>query len=256
MDPYKATVSFLTGFRFADGRTAAGLNKIDWENLPIHVACQKVQGSEFGDGSNYQRNIPYAQMVIDSDKGDNCMAQYGDFDGALDGATVPYGIDDYHDPNARRNSLRESLWATNRAAYSALDLIRSVSADIQGTISNAATVIVNRTPGNVVTELFSRRFPWWNQDDVPVEQQGTNNIIENLFATNGRVYHPLWGNKALSDKLDLVAQLIQVMQPNNTEIARLVKEYNDTHVAKVPVVEKLPVTKPVDGTNPPSPKDF
>src|SRR6478735_11021140 len=32
MDPYKATVSFLIGYRFPDGRTAAGLNKYDYMN--------------------------------------------------------------------------------------------------------------------------------------------------------------------------------------------------------------------------------
>ena len=176
------------------------------------------------------------------------MANYGDFDGALDGSTVPYGIDEYTDPNARRNTIRENLWATNRGVYGIIGSVNKLA----GAISDAANSVIGSVPDKVVENLLNRRWPWWNQEEVAPEHQGMNNIVENLFATNGRVYHPQYGNKALSDKLDLLVQLRQVT--SDGEVARLVKEYNDSHVAKVPVVEKLPVTKPVDGTNPPSPK--
>lgn len=241
MDPYKSTVSFLTGYRFPDGRTAAGLIRVDWQNLPIEKACQAVQGSEFGDGSNYKRNIPYAQMVIDSTNNqEGCllnMAQYNDADDFMDRSSIPYGIDAYEDPNARRESLRHSIWAINAAVFK----------NIPEAIANATNGIVNTINGirsGIVDDiLVNRRWYFLNQDGVPEKDQGTNNLVESVNATNGRVYHPMWGNKALSDKLDLVVQLLQEIEPDNKDIAALVKKYNSTHVAVVPV--RVPVDPPV-----------
>lgn len=231
MDPYKTTTSFLVGFRFADGRSAAGLAKTSWQTLPIHTACQIVQGSEFGDGSNYKRNIPYAQMVIDSDKKEFIsMADYSDPDDFFDRSRVSQGIAEWtKDP---KESIRQSLWGTNRAVNVGIpELIRRTRDTIVGAISSAAS--------NVVEDiLVNRRFPYWNQEGVEDKDKGLNNIVENLFATNGRVYHPTLGNKALADKLDLIVQLIQMMQPNNVEIPKLIEEYNKTHVGVVPVVTK------------------
>lgn len=249
MDPYKTTVSFLIGYRFPDGRTAAGLNKYDYMNLPIHVACQKVQGSEFGNGSNYNRNVPFAQMVIDSDKesqnwwkGWFKMANWDDPDAWIHGSFIPMGgAPDNSEP------IVNNWVSTNRAVYKYIpdaisNLGSALSAKIDSLVKSVADEILDK-----------RRWAYWNQEGVPAGDQGTNNLTENVFATNGRVYHPQWGNKALSDKLDLLVQIAQV--EGNPEIAELVKAYNETHVATVPVVPpNIPPTKPVDGTNPPSPK--
>lgn len=242
MDPYKTTRSFLVGFRFADGRTAAGLAKTDWVALPVHVACQIVQGSEFGDGSNYKRNIPYAQMVIDSDKKEFIpMADYKDPDDFLDRSTVSQGIVDWgKDP---KEPIRQSLWGTNRAVNVGIPNMIAGARDLIVNTVRAANDNILGAIGGLVSKvgdevLVNRRYAYWNQEGVQDKDKGLNNIVENLFATNGRVYHPTLGNKALADKLDLIVQLIQVMQPNNVEIPKLIEEYNKTHVGVVPVVTK------------------
>jgi hypothetical protein len=239
MDPYKTTVSFLIGYRFADGRTAAGLVKYDWQNMPIEKACQAVQGSEFGDGSNYKRNIQYARMVLDSpvesEKGwfQRLMANYNDFDDALDNSLVTYGIDDDYGAG-RKESIRHNLWATNRAAYQLFGLFDHVGNASNNVMSTIGGLIRNLRSEIADEILNNRRWPWWNQEGVAPENQGTNTLAECVFATNGRVYHPTVGNKAISDKLDLVARPLQEVKP---ELIPLVTQYNESHVGVVPVKE-------------------
>lgn len=221
MDPYKATTSFIKGFRFPDGRSAAGLVKIDWKNLPIHVACQTVQGSEFASGSNYNRNVPFAQMVLDAGEE---MADYNGFDDALDRSQVRMGGDE-----TRTESIRDSIAGTNKGIWK---MLPGLLGEIKVQLANSIDSLVGRVADEI---LDRRRWAYWNQENIPEKDRGTNNLTESLFAINGRVYHPAWGNKALSDKLDLAIQIAQV--GGNPQIVELVKKYNETHVAKVPVVE-------------------
>lgn len=212
MDPYKTTVSFLVGYRFQDGRSAAGLAKINYENLPIHVSCQMVQGSEFGDGSNYKRNIPYAQMVIDSDRKEFLpMGNYSDPDDFMNRHLVAMGGD-----QSKTESLHDSIQGTNRGIFSDLpDLIRRT----RTTILDAVSAI----PNAVADNILNRRWVYWNQDAVEEKDRGTNTLVENVFATNGRVYHPAWGNKALSDKLDTIIELLKETHPGTDEPPSLSK---------------------------------
>lgn len=238
MNPYKSTVSFLKGYRFPDGRSAAGLSGFNYSDptLPIWTACQRVQGSEFGDGSNYKRNIPYAQMVIDSSPNNGeeflPMGNYRDPDELLNAPLISQGIVEWE--QEPKESIRQSLWGTNRAVNQFIPRAIDNVVGILNGLRDAVLQTVNNLPGSVANEILGRRWPWWNQDEVAPENQGTNNIVENVFATNGRVYHPTWGNKALSDKLDLVVQLLQQIHP---EVVTTVVTYNESHVGTVPVVK-------------------
>jgi hypothetical protein len=225
MDPYKATCSFLVGYRFPDsGKTAAGLLKYDYPNMSIEAACQKVQGSEFSDGSNYRRSIPYAQELINEDREDNFwkdwfdMADWDDPDAWIRGSHIEQG----GAPGATE-PIADSWVSTNRAVFTYLpNLISSKTNDLINTmraITNEIVAAVNSTVKSTADEiLVNRRWPWWNQDGVAPEDQGTNNLVENIFASNGRLYHPTWGNKAISDKLDRVLEILEQPVPPEEEV--------------------------------------
>lgn len=209
MDPYKTTRSFLVGFRFPDGRSAAGLNKIDYMNLPIHVACQKVQGSEFGDGQNYKNNIQYGQMVLDSgtDTTEDWWQLMGTpMDFFRGQATVSQGIVDFD--QEPKESIIQSLWGTNRAVNRIIpDAVNNLAGLVAG-FREAALSAINAVPNAVVDNLLSRTWPWGNQDDIPVEQRNRENIQQSIFATNTLLYGPD-GIEALNDKLNKVLELLE-----------------------------------------------
>lgn len=59
-DPVKAATMFYTGGRAGQD----GLMDIaGWDQLPVHLAAQAVEKSEFTDGSNYARHLDLAQVV-------------------------------------------------------------------------------------------------------------------------------------------------------------------------------------------------
>jgi hypothetical protein len=97
-----------------------------------------------------------------------------------------------------REPIAQSLTATNRAAFSVWELVKSLPAKI------------------AELTLTGTWFEFKNQDDVPVEKRGKDNVIGSLNATNGRVFHPQYGLKSLSERLDAIeAKLDKLAGPGN-----------------------------------------
>lgn len=61
MDPYISTTKFLMGVPSAH---IPGLTSFAWRSLTPWAAAQRVQGSEFSDGSNYLQSMPLALGLV------------------------------------------------------------------------------------------------------------------------------------------------------------------------------------------------
>ena len=108
------------------------------------------------------------------------MANYEDPDEFFDKSMVDFGV------GTGKESIRANLKSTNGAAHNVGSLVKELPGKIADLI----------LPGTW--------FEYKNQDDVPPEQRGKDNVIGSLNATNGRVFHPKFGLKALSDRLDAI----------------------------------------------------
>jgi len=208
MDPYKAATGFLVGFKFPNGSSAAGLNKYDWQNMPIHEACQKVQGSEFSAGDNYKRNIQYAQIVLDSGstptednfwKGWYPMT-YTDPDSYFnDPSKVPMG------GMPGTESVIGSLAGTNRGIYQFVPNWINVSKDA---VIGALIPEIRQVCNDSVNALLAYRFAFGNQDGIPDDQKNTDNIISSINASNQQIFSPVNGlGKIMQTLTDLTLKV-------------------------------------------------
>ena len=99
----------------------------------------------------------------------------------IDNSVVPWGETDFNNPEqGKTDSIRKSWWGTNRftglayqAAQATLDAVKALPAQVASAVVDA---------------VAAKRWPYENQDGVPDEQKGTNNLFEATQASNGQVY--------------------------------------------------------------------
>lgn len=128
------------------------------------------------------------------------MANYEDPDEFFDKSMVDFGV------GTGKESIRANLKSTNGAAHNVWSLVKELPGSL-----------VKELPGKIADLILTGTwFEYKNQDDVPPEQRGKDNVIGSLNATNGRVFHPKFGLKALSDRLDAIeAKLDKLAGPGN-----------------------------------------
>jgi hypothetical protein len=127
------------------------------------------------------------------------MANYDDPDEFFDKSQVDFGV------GTGKESIRASLKSTNGAAHSTWSLVKDLATKVADLPTKVADLILTGT-----------WFEYKNQDDVPAEKRGKDNVIGSLNATNGRVFHPTFGLKALSDRLDAIeAKIDKLAGPGN-----------------------------------------
>jgi len=115
------------------------------------------------------------------------MATYPDPDAFFDQSQVDWGN------GGGTESIRSNLKSTNGAVYRIEPAVKDVADAVKSLPAQVAAAVVDA--------IAAKRWPWENQDGVPDDQKGTNNLFEAVQAGNGQEYRN-------SAKLDALVQAV------------------------------------------------
>lgn len=123
------------------------------------------------------------------------MAQYDNPDqwfGSKDG-TVQVG------DGPAREPIAQSISATNRAAYLMLPVVQRLEK------------LIDSVAGKALAAFEAKRWEWGNQESVPPDKRGKNNLFEAVQADNTRIHHPEFGLEALGRRLTAIESKLDAL---------------------------------------------